>query len=123
VRAAVPSAIELLVEPGRLFVDGAGFACGRVVAVRSAGDRDLAVLELSRICHLRWSSIDLISRAPHPGRGRKTLVVGPTCFEEDALASGPASRSQPARAWCSAASPATRSRGTPASVGSRPPRS
>jgi diaminopimelate decarboxylase len=85
VRAAVPHAIELLVEPGRLFADGAGFACGRVTATRALADRELVVCELSRICHLRWSAIDLVARAPHPGAGRRVLVVGPTCFEEDAL--------------------------------------
>jgi diaminopimelate decarboxylase len=84
-RAALPATVELIVEPGRLFSDGAGFACGGITAARSLGDRELRVCELSRICHLRWSHVDLVAPAPHPGAGRSVLVLGPTCFEEDAL--------------------------------------
>ncbi|HUJ61771.1 MAG TPA: hypothetical protein VLX92_24875 [Kofleriaceae bacterium] len=84
-RAAVPRAIELIVEPGRLYADGAGFACGRITAARALADRELRVCELSRICHLRWSAIELCAPAPRPGLGRDVLIVGPTCFEEDAL--------------------------------------
>lgn len=82
-RAAVPSAIELVIEPGRAIVDGAGFACGRVVLARDAGDRPLRVVDLSRICHLRWSQVELV--VEHPGAGTSALFVGPTCFEEDVL--------------------------------------
>lgn len=83
VRAAVPANLELVIEPGRALVDGAGFACGRVVLARDAGDRPLRVTELSRICHLRWSPVELV--VDHPGAGVSTLFVGPTCFEEDVL--------------------------------------
>jgi diaminopimelate decarboxylase len=85
VRAAVPAAIELIVEPGRLYANGAGFASGRVVVARALGDRELRVVELSRICHVRWSQIDLAARAPRPGCGRDVLIAGPTCFEDDVL--------------------------------------
>jgi diaminopimelate decarboxylase len=85
VRAAVPAAIELIVEPGRAFVDGAGFATGRVLAVRDADDRALCVTELSRSCHLRWSQPELVAPAPRPGHGRDALLVGPTCYEDDVL--------------------------------------
>ncbi|HEY0254282.1 MAG TPA: hypothetical protein VGC41_22295 [Kofleriaceae bacterium] len=85
VRAALPSSIELVIEPGRLFAANAGFACGIVTARRSLGDRELRVLDLSRVCHLRWSPVDLVAPAPHPGRGRKVLFVGPSCYEEDAI--------------------------------------
>jgi diaminopimelate decarboxylase len=85
IRSAVPASIELLVEPGRLYSDGAGFATGRITAARALADRELRVTELSRICHLRWSHVDLVAPAPHPGTGRPVLVLGPTCFEEDAL--------------------------------------
>ncbi len=84
-RAALPAAIELLCEPGRAFAEGAGFACGRVLAARTLADRELRVTELSRICHLRWSHVELVAPAPRPGHGRDVLVVGPTCFEEDVL--------------------------------------
>jgi diaminopimelate decarboxylase len=77
--------LEILVEPGRLYADGAGFACGRVTARRELADRVLQIVELSRICHLRWSQVDLVCRAPHPGAGRKVQLVGPTCYEEDVI--------------------------------------
>lgn len=77
--------LEILVEPGRLYAQGAGFATGRVVSTRDAGDRWLAVTELSRICHLRWSQVELVARAPRPGEGRKVQVVGPTCYEDDVI--------------------------------------
>jgi diaminopimelate decarboxylase len=84
IRAALP-AIELLIEPGRLVAEGAGFACGRVASVRALDDRRLCVLELSRICHLRWSQPDLVAPPPHTGAGRVTLFAGPTCYEDDVL--------------------------------------
>lgn len=85
VRAAVPAGIELIIEPGRRVVEEAGFACGRVVVARELADRPLRVIDLSRICHLRWSQVELVGAAPHPGEGRGVLVVGPTCYEEDAI--------------------------------------
>lgn len=85
VRDAVPRSIELIIEPGRRFAANAGFATGIVTTARSVGDRELRVTDLSRICHLRWSPVELIAPAPHPGRGVKTLIVGPSCYEEDAL--------------------------------------
>lgn len=84
VRAAFP-ALELIVEPGRALVTEAGFACGRVTVARSLDDRELRVLELSRICHLRWSQIELVGAAPRAGHGVDQLLVGPTCFEDDVL--------------------------------------
>jgi hypothetical protein len=56
-----------------------------VTAARTLADRELRVLELSRICHLRWSPIDLVAPPPRTGEGRPVLFVGPTCFEEDVL--------------------------------------
>ncbi len=85
VRAAVPADIELIIEPGRLVASEAGFACGRVVVARALDDRALRVVDLSRICHLRWSPVELVGAAPHPGEGAGVLVVGPTCFEDDVL--------------------------------------
>jgi diaminopimelate decarboxylase len=83
-RAAVPAEIELLVEPGRAIADGAGFACGRVTVARELEDRPLCVVDLSRLCHLRWSHVELIGRSPRHA-ARSTLFVGPTCFEDDSL--------------------------------------
>ncbi|MBV8755638.1 MAG: hypothetical protein JO257_00085 [Deltaproteobacteria bacterium] len=83
VRAAV--ACELIVEPGRLFALGAGFACGRVGSARDLGDRLLHVCDLSRAAHLRWSQPELVGYPPHAGAGRSVLFAGPTCYEEDVL--------------------------------------
>ena len=87
VRAAVPAAVELLVEPGRLYADGAGEAHGTVAVARALDDRALRVLDLSRICHLRWSAVELVAPAPRPGEGVDTLLVGPTCYEDDVIGS------------------------------------
>lgn len=84
-RAAVPRDIELIVEPGRAIARDAGFACGRVVVARELVDRSLRVVDLSRSCHLRWSQIELVGNAPHPGTGRDTLVTGATCYEDDVI--------------------------------------
>ncbi len=85
IRAAVPAEIELVIEPGRRVTEEAGFACGRVVNAREVGGRALRVIDLSRVCHLRWSQVELVGAAPHPGEGRSALVVGPTCYEEDVI--------------------------------------
>jgi diaminopimelate decarboxylase len=85
IRAALPPPLEILIEPGRLVADGAGFACDRVTVARELDDRALCVVELSRICHLRWSQPELVAPPPRTGAGRTTLFVGPTCYEEDVL--------------------------------------
>jgi diaminopimelate decarboxylase len=84
IRAALGS-LEVLVEPGRLYARQAGFATGRVAGARDAGDRLLCVSELSRICHLRWSQVELVASAPRPGAGRKVQIVGATCYEDDVI--------------------------------------
>ena len=85
VRAAVPAAIELLVEPGRAYAAGAGFAVGTVMAARELDDRPLRVLDLSRAAHLRWSQPELVATPPAPRAGRAILWAGPTCYEDDVL--------------------------------------
>jgi diaminopimelate decarboxylase len=85
VRAALPATLELIIEPGRLVAERAGFACGRVVVARELDDRPLRVVDLSRICHLRWSQPTLVAHPPRPGAGRTALFVGPTCYEEDVI--------------------------------------
>ncbi|MBL9018084.1 MAG: hypothetical protein JNL83_28115 [Myxococcales bacterium] len=84
VRATVGTC-ELIIEPGRTITRGAGFARGRVLVARELDDRPLFVLDLSRICHLRWSQVELVAQAPHPGEGRRALFAGPTCFEDDVI--------------------------------------
>ncbi len=85
IRAAIPARIELVIEPGRRVTQEAGFACGRIVVAREHAERPVRVSDLSRICHLRWSQVELVGAAPHAGEGRSVLVVGPTCYEEDVL--------------------------------------
>jgi ornithine decarboxylase len=85
IRTALPPPLELIIEPGRLVAEGAGFACGRIAQVRALDDRTLCVLDLSRSCHLRWSQPELVARPPRTGAGRSTLFVGPTCYEDDAF--------------------------------------
>jgi diaminopimelate decarboxylase len=85
IRAALPPPLEIVIEPGRLIADGAGFACGRIAVTRALDDRTLCVVELSRICHLRWSQPELVAPPPRTGAGRPTLFVGPTCYEEDVI--------------------------------------
>jgi len=85
IRAALPPPLEIVIEPGRIVADGAGFACGRVAVAREFDGRALRVVELSRICHLRWSQPELVAPPPRTGLGRTTLFVGPTCYEEDVL--------------------------------------
>ena len=81
----VVGACELIIEPGRAIANGAGFARGCVLVARELDDRPLRVLDLSRICHLRWSQVELVAKAPHPGEGRSALFVGPTCYEDDVV--------------------------------------
>jgi diaminopimelate decarboxylase len=85
IRAAVPASIELVVEPGRLFARGAGFAIGHVRAARSLGDRELRVVDLSRACHLRWQHVAPASPPAATGAARTIVFTGPTCYEEDVV--------------------------------------
>jgi diaminopimelate decarboxylase len=85
VRAAVPSAIDVVIEPGRLFTRGAGYAVGEVLAARALADRALCVVSLSRLAHLRWSPVELVARPPRAGTGGKVTFAGATCFEDDVI--------------------------------------
>src|SRR5437868_1924629 len=62
-----------------------GFACGQVLATRELPDRVLSTVELSRACHLRWSQPELVAPPPRAEMRRKVMLVGPTCYEEDAI--------------------------------------
>jgi diaminopimelate decarboxylase len=82
-RAAVPAGVRLVFEPGRLWSEGAGFACGQVLAARTLGGRAARVLDLSRLCHLRWSTPRLVAPPPRPGASVDVTLLGATCCEDD----------------------------------------
>ncbi len=83
-RAVAPN-LPILVEPGRLLARDAGYALGWIQSTRALDDRLLSVLDLSRVCHLRWGQPSLVAPAPRPGRARKLVVAGPTCYEDDLI--------------------------------------
>lgn len=86
-RAAVPAAVRLVFEPGRLWTEDAGFAVGRVLAAREVDGQPVRVLDLSRLCHLRWSTPRLV--APPPRAADERVAVrfwGATCCEDDVIA-------------------------------------
>ena len=56
-----------------------------MAVARALDDRALCVLDISRICHLRWSQPELVAPPPRTGAGRITLFAGPTCYEDDVL--------------------------------------
>ncbi len=85
VRAAVPSAVELCVEPGRVLTEGCGYASGPVLAARAIAGHDARVLGLSRLCHLRWSTPRLCAPPPAAGAGHRLVLVGATCCEDDVI--------------------------------------
>jgi diaminopimelate decarboxylase len=84
IRAAFPS-LEIFVEPGRAYAAGAGFATGAVLSTRDVGDRVVSVVELSRVCHLRWSQPELVTPPPRAEARDKIVLLGPTCYEEDVI--------------------------------------
>lgn len=84
-RAAVPAAIELCIEPGRLWTEGCGYAAGRVLAVRRAAGHDARVLALSRLCHLRWSTPNLCAPPPPRDDRHPLVLLGATCCEDDVI--------------------------------------
>ena len=52
---------------------------------REVGSNLVSVVELSRVCHLRWSQPELVVPPPRAEARRKLVVVGPTCYEEDVI--------------------------------------
>ena len=84
-RAFVPMEIELFFEPGSFWFGGAGYAMTEVLDVRR--DPDLVVLDISRECHLRWSTPRLLVPPANGASRRRILFVGPTCYEADVIGS------------------------------------
>ncbi|HVV88275.1 MAG TPA: hypothetical protein VHE35_34775, partial [Kofleriaceae bacterium] len=53
---------------------------------RTVAGREVRVLSLSRLCHLRWSSPRLVAPPPPPGGGAAVSLLGATCCEDDVIA-------------------------------------
>ncbi|MEZ4400709.1 MAG: hypothetical protein R3B06_11860 [Kofleriaceae bacterium] len=85
VRAVVPASVELCVEPGRALTEGCGYAAGQVLAARAVAGHEARVLELSRLCHLRWSTPVLGGAPVAAGAGRRVVLLGATCCEDDVI--------------------------------------
>jgi diaminopimelate decarboxylase len=76
-----PGPTQICIEPGRLLTEKFGMASGRVLSVKKRAKESMAVVELSALCHLNWSSPKLKAR---PG-SEKLSLFGPTCYEGDLI--------------------------------------
>ncbi len=81
------SAPKLLVEPGAYFVEDAGTARARVVAVKSVGNTRWAVTDLGAqfLVPLDRSNFEVEQNPRGNGDGRMS-IAGPMCFEADVIA-------------------------------------
>jgi len=97
-REGLPPETRIVFEPGRLLTRDAGFAVGHVRTARTvripttdgAVTRLVRVVSLSRSCHMKWSNPALLgafARAQTVRSPVRLEVVGPTCYEDDVLAS------------------------------------
>lgn len=78
--------IQLIFEPGDLLFEGTGFACGRVKSRKIASMNYAFTLDLSKECHLRWSSPKLLyNYSDLSNKQIKVVFYGPTCYEGDKL--------------------------------------
>lgn len=93
VRKIVGRDTEVFFEPGRLLSRGAGFATGRVENMKKGPKGWVAVVNLSRTCHLNWSEVQLTKLSETRGT-EKVRIYGPTCFEDDFIGEFLISRSE-----------------------------
>lgn len=82
-RAFIPTDVTLVFEPGRFLVQNAGFAVGRILAVRKKRENIDYILNLSRSCHLRWTEPKTVSFNKSLSSKTKVTLYGPTCYEGD----------------------------------------
>ena len=85
---------QFLLEPGRFLFEHAGHAIGKVTAVKERQDQILIEVNLSKECHLKWSSpknISLMNLENNEDNHEEQLsdqskplrIFGSTCFEGD----------------------------------------
>ncbi|WP_370943786.1 Y4yA family PLP-dependent enzyme [Amycolatopsis sp. cg5] len=84
--------IELLLEPGRALVDGAGFSVFPVLGAKPSGEHLITtVAGLSMSLSEQWKGSEflpdpiLVSAAPGEGGPVRTAVAGSSCMEYDVL--------------------------------------
>lgn len=77
----------LYFEPGRLLSENAGYAVGKILRKKVQPEREVITLDLSSLCHLNWSSPQLILTSLHrrPSMAQKMSFYGPSCYEGDLL--------------------------------------
>lgn len=83
-RSAFPLPCSILLEPGRWYAEGAGFAIGTIVNQTQSGGTIKYTINLSGRSHLHWSEAQLIH--PIEARSSKACEVqffGPSCYEAD----------------------------------------
>jgi diaminopimelate decarboxylase len=82
-RTFIPTDVTLVFEPGRFLVQNAGFAVGRILAVRKQREKIGYILNLSRSCHLRWAEPKTVALNKSLSSKTKVTLYGPTCYEGD----------------------------------------
>jgi diaminopimelate decarboxylase len=78
---------HIFFEPGRLFHNNSGYACGKILSSKP-GTRPILTTNLSKECHLKWSNQNLLFlEFSHSASSVLTTfdVVGPTCYEKDII--------------------------------------
>jgi diaminopimelate decarboxylase len=86
--SALSGALRSGFEPGRVLSELAGFAIRRIQTTDVRGSALSCMLDLSRICHLGWSNIDIVvNRQRSPAANAVNVqYFGPSCYEGDLLA-------------------------------------
>ena len=84
-REIVPSETRLVFEPGRFLTQHAGCAVARVESISLRDGATNCAIDLSKDCHLRWSSPELIVPEERNAPDTVVRIFGPTCAEGDFL--------------------------------------
>ena len=79
----------LVLEPGAFWFERSGYAFCRVLSRSHDALGCRIITDISRECHLRWSSPTLRWAPPksEPGITERVHLVGPTCYEADMIGS------------------------------------
>lgn len=88
-RSIVPHTVELMLEPGAFWFDGAGYAVCRVIQNdRFFNGVQRIVVDLSSESHLKWSSVRLCLpevNQEQDGHPWTLVVYGASCYEKDLI--------------------------------------